>query len=78
MKPRHLLSTAPNERITSSPVSAGLLALIEVDLTKLSARLTLGRRTSVDLGGRDIPSGSVACYRGRAGIDRRRSAAVQQ
>ncbi|WP_454900213.1 hypothetical protein [Actinomyces sp.] len=41
---------------------AGLLALIEVDLTKLSARLTLGGGRPVDLGaviGRDIPSGSV-------------------
>lgn len=41
---------------------AGLLALIEVDLTKLSARLTLGGGRPVELGaviGRDIPSGSV-------------------
>ena len=39
---------------------AGLLALIEVDLTKLSARLTLGGGRPVDVGaviGRDIPSG---------------------
>ena len=41
---------------------AGLLALIEVDLTKLSARLTLGGGRPVELGaviGRDIPSGAV-------------------
>ena len=41
---------------------AGLLALIEVDLAKLSARLTLGGGRPVELGaviGRDIPSGSV-------------------
>lgn len=41
---------------------AGLLALIEVDLTDLQARLTLGGGRAVDPSdviGRDIPSGSV-------------------
>ena len=41
---------------------AGLLALIEVDLTSLQARLTLGGGRAVDPSdviGRDIPSGSV-------------------
>ena len=33
---------------------AGLLALIEVDLTKLSARLTLGGGRPVELGAEDV------------------------